>query len=72
MHLSVLYVYQKKYNYQKRTAIETETENVYCAVPAEYLNIIQIIFTKNRNQLFIFSLISNMFRPDLLDIFGES
>jgi len=33
------------------TALETETENLYCGVPAEYLNIIQVIFTKNQNQL---------------------
>jgi len=44
MHLCVLYVYQKKYNYQQRTAVDTETENVYCAVPDEYLNIIQVHF----------------------------
>jgi hypothetical protein len=34
------------------TALETEMENLYCGVPAEYLNIIQVIFTKNQNQLF--------------------
>jgi hypothetical protein len=50
VHLSVLYV-SKKYNYyQQTTALETEKENVCCAVPAEYLNTIQVIFTENQNQ----------------------